>query len=329
MSSTRALQERILRALGIPFSALTSIIFGMMIFSIPVGAYVMFGTDIGGDIDHGYPLRDLDFLTDEMGIALPVNPGIGDAFIVLWSVYAVVFAIGMLGPKKNFFGALGAVNAGTCASANSAVLMIKWFSVLILASAAINLVQESAGLDTEPSFSENDLVRFFEITRAPILEELGFRVLLIGVPLYAFYSHRASARHFLKSLWHPHGHLHIHEKKKAIALIAAVSLLFGIAHIISGDAWGEGKLAQAAASGMIIGWVYFRHGIVPALLVHWATNYFLYSYAYLVSEINLVTVQQAFSHSMLQTFEILFLITGALSISMMIICRLQKKKLEV
>ena len=48
-------------------------------------------------------------------------------------------------------------------------------------------------------------------------------------------------------------------------------------HIVfSDDAWSTGKLAQAAASGIIIGWVYFRYGLVSAVLIHWATNYFIF-----------------------------------------------------
>ena len=149
-----------------------------------------------------------------------------------------------------------------------------------------------------------------------------------GVPLYAIYSHKASAKHFFKSLWHPYENLHIHEKKKAIALIVLVAIFFGVAHIISGEAWSSGKFAQAAASGIIIGWVYFRYGLAPALLIHWATNYFIFSYVYLISDINFVTISEAFSHSMLQTFEIMFVIAGIISVAMMAIHRRNSQKQE-
>ena len=52
--------ENILHAVGIPFSALTSVIFGLMIVSFPLGAYAIFNSDIGDDIDYSFPLEKFD-----------------------------------------------------------------------------------------------------------------------------------------------------------------------------------------------------------------------------------------------------------------------------
>lgn len=322
-------ENKTLQALGIPFSALTSIIFGIMIFSFPIGVYIVFNTEVGNEINYEYPLQSLDFFIAGISIQIPIDFELGDAFIVLWSIYAIIFSIAIFGPKKNFFKELGPImNEGKHTSSNYMVSMIKWFTILILVSAIINIVQESVGITTEPPIAENDLIQFFDVTKAPLIEEIGFRVLLIGVPLYAIYSHKASAKHFFKSLWHPHRNLHIFERNKAIALIVLVAVFFGLAHIISGEPWSSGKFAQAAASGIIIGWVYCRHGLAPALLIHWATNYFVFSYVYLIADINLVTISEAFSHSMLQTFEIMFFVAGVISVIMMILQRNNSKKQE-
>ena len=323
-------ENKTLQALGIPFSALLSIIFGIMIFSFPIGAYIVFNTDIGNEINYEYPLQSLDFFIAGISIQIPIDFELGDAFIVLWSIYAIIFAIAMFGPKKSFFKELAPImNEGKhTPSSNYMVSMIKWFTVLILVSAIINIVQESVGITTEPPLAENDLIQFFDVTKAPIIEEIGFRVLLIGVPLYAIYSHKASAKHFFKSLWHPYSNLHVFERKKALALIVLVAVFFGLAHIISGEPWSSGKFAQAAASGIIIGWVYFRYGLAPALLIHWATNYFVFSYVYFVADINSVTITEAFSHSMLQTFEIMFFVAGIISVAIMIIHQRDSKKQE-
>ena len=315
------------QALGIPFSALVSIIFGIMIFSFPIGAYIVFNTEIGNEINYEYPLQSLDFFIAGISIQIPIDFELGDAFIVLWSIYAIIFAIAMFGPQKNFFKGLATImNEGKFVTSNYMISMIKWFTILILVSAIINIVQESIGITTEPPIAENDLIQFFDVTKAPIIEEIGFRVLLIGVPLYAIYSHKASAKHFFKSLWHPHRNLHIFENKKAVALIVLVAVFFGLAHIISGEPWSSGKFAQATASGIIIGWVYFRYGLAPALLIHWATNYFVFSYVYLIADINLVSINEAFSHSMLQTYEIIFFVTGIISALILIIHYRDSKK---
>jgi membrane protease YdiL (CAAX protease family) len=199
------------------------------------------------------------------------------------------------------------------------VAVTKWFSILILVSAVINFIQEGFGVSTIPPTVENDLIQFFYVSLAPITEEIGFRVFLIGLPLVAFYSHRTSVKHFFKGLWSPSNNLHIYESRRAIILIIIVAVFFGLAHIISGEPWSSGKFAQATVSGIILGWLYFRYGLISAILVHWATNYFVFSYVNFISQLNLISVEDAFSHSLISTMEIIFLISGAISISILLI----------
>ncbi len=295
-----------------------------MIISFPVGAYVVFDSEIGDEINYRYPLQNLDF---PIGwIAAPLDLELGDAFIVLWCAYAIVFAISVFGPKKSMFAELGsAMHRGVPAS-NYMVGMIRWFAILVLASALIYGVQEYLGVDTAPPPFENGLVQFLGVMQAPITEEVGFRLVLIGIPAYLIYSHRASARHLLRSLWHPYRHLHVHENKKIAALIVVVAILFGAGHVVFGESWSGGKFVQATASGLILGWVYFRYGFAPALLIHWAANYFVFSYAFLIADVNSVTVNDAFSHSMMQTIEGIIVLAGCVSVAMMLIRRRVSKK---
>ncbi len=109
------------------------------------------------------------------------------------------------------------------------------------------------------------------------------------------------------------------QHKRAISIIIAVGLFFGLAHIITGEPWSEGKFAQATISGIIIGWVYYRYGLISAILVHWATNYFIYSYIFFISDLNQISIQNVLSNSMIGTFEIILVITGVLSIAMITI----------
>ena len=201
---------------------------------------------------------------------------------------------------------------------NYMVAVTKWFSILILVSAIINFIQEGFGVSTTPPTVENDLIQFFYVSLAPITEEIGFRVFLIGIPLVAFYSHKTSIKHFFKGLWSPSDNLHIYESRRAIILIIIVAIFFGLAHIISGEPWSDGKFAQASVSGIILGWLYFRYGLISAILVHWATNYFVFSYVNFISQISLISVEDAFSHSLINTMEIIFLISGVLSIGILL-----------
>ena len=70
-------ENKTLQALGIPFSALISIIFGIMIFSFPIGVYIVFNTDIGNEINYEYPLQSLDFFIAGISVAIPIDFEIG------------------------------------------------------------------------------------------------------------------------------------------------------------------------------------------------------------------------------------------------------------
>ena len=299
----------------------------MMLLSFPFGLFVVFDTDIGDDINFQYPLNSLDIFK-EIRYLIPFDIEIGDVFIVLWSIYAILFTIAMFGPDKGFLKTLSAnlSNGKLETKSNYMIAITKWFSILILISVIIDFIQQGFGIVTVPPPVDNDLTQFLYVSLSPIVEELGFRVILIGLPLFVFYSHKLSIKHFFKSLWNPNRNLHIYDFRKILFLIILVGIFFGLAHIMTGEPWSEGKFAQATASGIILGWLYFRFGLIPAILVHWGTNYFIFSYANFVSQINEITIEAAFSHPLINTMEMLFLISGIFSISVLLITYFNSKK---
>lgn len=310
--------NNLLQGLGIPHSALLSVICGVMLLSFPIGMFVVFNSDIGGDINFDYPLFELDSFK---GLKLEtVDLTIGDAFTILWSTYVILFAIALFGPKNNFLQTISPIifRGSAISDSNYLVSTIKWFSILVLISAIIAFTQEGFGIKIIPPSVDNNLEQFFLVTLSPLVEEIGFRALLLGIPLYVIYSHKTSLKYFLKSLWYPSENLHVYDSKKAIILIVIVGILFGFAHISMGEPWSEGKFAQAAASGIILGWVYFRFGLLSAILVHWGTNSFIFSFANFTSQINEISLDDAFNHSLMNSLEILFLISGIISVAVLV-----------
>lgn len=299
-----------------------------MILSFPLGTFVMFHTELGDDINFELPLNQFELFVAGIGISIPIDIEIGDAFIFLWLVYVILFTVALLGPKDGFLKTMSSLlsHGKLKTKSNYLVAVTKWFSILILVSAIINFVQESFGVSTVPPPAENNLIQFFYVTLAPITEEIGFRVLLIGLPLFAIYSHKSSVKHFFRSLWAPSDNLHIYNSRRAIILIVVVAAFFGLSHIISGEPWSNGKFAQATASGIILGWLYFRFGLVSAILVHWATNYFVFSYVNFISQVSLISLEEAFSHSLVHTMEIIFLISGVLSVCILLLSYYTSKK---
>jgi len=321
--------NKIIQALGIPFTALLSVIFGLLLVSFPIGLFVVFESEIGGDINYEYPLTHLDIFDGTELYQAQIDVSIGDMFVLLWTFYLVIFVIAVLGPKHGFLKSLSSIiSFGKFDSKSNYLFEVTmWFSILIFISALINFIQEGFGIVTIPPPTDNDLIQFFYVSLAPLIEEFGFRIILIGIPIFAIYSQKSSLRYFITCLWNP-GTLDIHDSKKAIFLIVFVGLFFGFAHIALGESWSEGKFAQAVVSGIILGWVYLRFGFVASLLIHWATNYFVFSYANFISHLNFISIEDAFSHSLMSSLEILFLITGALSIIMLSVHRFYSKKIS-
>ena len=67
-------------------------------------------------------------------------------------------------------------------------------------------------------------------------------------------------------------------------------------------------------------------------MIHWAANYFVFSYANFISQLNVISIEDAFSHSLMSTLEILLLVAGVFSIAVLCVNKFYSKrefKLEV
>ena len=110
-------------------------------------------------------------------------------------------------------------------------------------------------------------------------------------------------------------------------MIVIVGILFGAAHIFSDDAWSVGKFAQAAASGIIIGWVYFRYGFSSCYSNSLGNKLF---YFFLMGMLWLKSIKYPlwmhFSHSLLSMLELILIVTGIISVAVLVLNYAQSKK---
>ena len=329
MKSSLEILDKIIKALFIPYSGLLSVIFGVMILSFPIGLYVMYNSDIGKDINYQYPINGLNLFLGGVGFKIPLSFEMGDTFVIAWTIFLMLFTISYFGPEDSLLKTLAnAMSKGWQSFRGNAMAnMMTWFSILILFSIIIETIQQSFGIKIESPTSDNDLIRFFQLGVSPLTEEIGFRVLLIGIPLFLMYSHSASFKTFFKSLWRPAKYLDISDYKKPMILIITIGLLFGVAHIVSGTPWSVGKVTQATMAGIIIGWVYVRYGLAPAILIHWATNYFLFSYLFFISSIGQSAIITDSSNPFSNTLEIILVGTGIIAITIKILERVKTSKI--
>jgi len=320
--------DKIIKILSIPYSGFLSVLFGIMLLSFPIGLYVMFNSDIGKDINYQYPINGIDLFLGGIGYKLPITFEMGDAFIIIWAIFLILFSISYLGPDDSLLKTLSNLMSRGWRNLRANALMntITWFSILVLFSVIIETIQQSFGIKIESPHTDNDLIRFFQLGISPLTEETGFRVLLIGIPLFLMYSHTPSWKLFFKSLWRPAKYLHIENYRRPIILIITIGLFFGVAHIISGTPWSPGKISQATVSGIIIGWVYVRYGFAPAVLIHWATNYFLFSYLYFISSLSQISTIDESTNPFSNTLEFIIMITGIIAIIIKILIHIESRR---
>ena len=310
------------------FCAFSVFICGLFAISLALGAYVFYASDVGDGINHEYPINSVIGMYGGEPISVLDGITIGQIFAIMWALTVGVFVISIKGPKLGYFHALEKMRASSESGAIYSHMFqaTRWFSILILVSVVIVAVQGLFGVETLPPEIKNDLVGFYQVSNAPYIEEGIFRILLIGVPLYMVYSHRASGVHFLKSLWHPDAHLHVERKTFVAVLICAVAVLFGAAHVLVGESWSAGKIAQATAAGIILGWAYYKYGIIPALLVHIMANYMLFSLMYSAVAVSGASISQIQESQFLVTLEILMIFAGVSATLVLILQVLHKRR---
>ncbi|WOV92543.1 MAG: CPBP family glutamic-type intramembrane protease [Candidatus Nitrosoabyssus spongiisocia] len=313
--------QKLLQLLCIPYAALISILFGLMLLSFPLGIYLVFNADVDDNIHYDYIIGNVD-LQWLVGFDLLIS--VGDAFTIIWCIFLGLFSISIFGRRANLLVSIKRIlDAKPDVEYNTLIVVIKWFSILILVSLIVTTVQDHIGIPTEILDIDLILIQFYRVLIAPLVEEPIFRVLLIGVPLFLLYNRKFSFTTFFSFLWRPNL---TNSSKSTIPIIIIISsIVFGLSHVLSGDLWTSGKFLQATLAGIILGWVYVHHGLICSILVHWATNYFIYGFALFVADTNSISVTDAFSHSLLNTLELLFVVTGILSVGIILLVYFKNK----
>ncbi|MHB8568329.1 MAG: CPBP family glutamic-type intramembrane protease [Nitrososphaerales archaeon] len=221
---------------------------------------------------------------------LPVNFDLGSLFMVLWTIYLILFAMALNGPVKNVFRALQeATRSGISGLFDNSILAtVAVFPLVLWSSVLLALLQQSVGVQTGSLPSTDPLLLLAELSIAPIREELGFRVIPIGLGALLILVFRGRIRDGLLSLWHPSKYLKknldpaTYKKRLHVIyiLIGVSAFLFGIAHYLLGAGWGPGKIAEAAIAGVALAALYYKYGLPAAILLHWAIDYSLTTYEF-------------------------------------------------
>ena len=133
---------------------------------------------------------------------------------------------------------------------------------------AIVFLMLLAGYDPTDAVGDADLWELlFLLANASVWEEIVSRVLLIGIPLllYDYVSKRLKTK---KQAYVLGGGFELGIPETC--LLVASSVFFGFAHF---EGWGSWKVFPAAVAGVAFGYMFLRHGLASAIVLHFAFDY--------------------------------------------------------
>lgn len=223
----------------------------------------------------------------------------GAVFVLIWIMYAFCF-IAAWRWRENFHAVVTNSFSRPFRSLfnNFLFAMPVLSSMLFTAAYFIISSQESVGIPTgQPSFSPGTSLQeiFLQLAYAPVTEELGFRLVPIGMfmTLYVFLLGRNVDGRRLKllvtSVFYPDGAKRMaglrnvgeHGIWRGISrgewtIVLATSVVFGFAHVISGFGWELGKFTSVFVQGFFFAVTYLVYGFEAPILLHWFFNYYLF-----------------------------------------------------
>ena len=265
------------------FAVLVLFTLFFFILSIPVGFYTAFATTLSNAYNYAsyYPLF---LFVGPIGVYLPGEQNLGLLFVVFTSIYAAMMALAAF-QGRSIPSALKAASHEGVGAILSNYLLVTVVAVgfLTFTASVVDIFVTTAGVPIG-SLSGDAYLLFMSLAVAPLREEVGFRLVLIGIPALAL-AIGLPAKSYLKTLWRPsvileRGEWNTEAKFLLGVTIAISAIVFGIAHIDSASGWAIGKLPEAAYAGVVLGYLYVRYGLHVAVLTHWAFDYVSSVYAF-------------------------------------------------
>jgi hypothetical protein len=261
------------------FLALLGLTVVLIALSIPLGVYTIFFGNISRIYDYT-SLAHPYLWIGPVFTYLPVSVSAGGWFLAATAVYVVFFAYSLRQKESPASAVRGSFGEGFGALFSSPFLVtIISIGFLTFSSSIIDSAVSSSGVGIGgPSSSDDPFSLLIGFTEAPLVEEFGFRLLLIGV-VAAILCMGRSRRDMLGALWRPSTAV------EGLAIGSGASLIiwaaigfsaasFGACHVYCGSTWDPGKFPEAAFGGLVLAVLYVKYGFHVAVLTHWGVDYF-------------------------------------------------------
>ena len=265
------------QVVGMIFAFLLAFTTGLLILSIPAGVYAFFFTQLSST---GYTWMTNGHLFLWVGPApavLPVVTSIGVSFLAVTVIYVIMLAYSTQQGADPLRAMAEGVRSGVASFFSSPFLVaVTSVGFLVFTASVIDSVVSGTAPSSDP------LLSMASLANAPLVEEFGFRMLMIGLVI-GLVSLGGGTRKALKPLWRPSAAFDGTVSSRTVKIILAVLLAlsavtFGVTHVLYG--WSSGKFFEASYGGIVLGYVYIKYGFHISVLTHWGVNYFGSAFAF-------------------------------------------------
>jgi hypothetical protein len=281
------LEETRISISGAVYAVIIALTLVLLVASIPFGTYAIFSPHLSTS---GYTYQTqtsgIPVYVGLIALELPLTPTFGALFLFLTALYSVFIALAAV-QGGGFVRALRSTSregiGALLRNPLSATIMI--LGATLLATIILDLFQTSVGVPAG-GLSGDAYELLVSFTLAPLIEEVGFRFFLIGVPLFVvLLLTRTDLARAARSLWRPSAAWDARSdepegvptfgvaKPLVYLLMVVSSVLFGLAHFLSGSGWDVGKVSEAALDGFALAYLYVRYGLHAAIIFHWAVDF--------------------------------------------------------
>ena len=246
----------------------TALAFGMITFVVQLLAAIvtlLYGIQIvlPEIVDYSYPM----YLAAPFLIRLVWLSGDALAAYYLLIVAAILISVAWLffqssrGYAKELFGKANSREHSAMFDLCGLTFGILFFNFTLV------LILSLFGLDLTDTTSGSELWELlFALANASVWEEIVVRILLIGVPLLIIDLYRRSSKR--KISYFLGGGFALGLPETALLLLS--SAVFGLAHF---EGWGAWKVFPASVAGLAFGYMFLRHGLASAIILHFGFNY--------------------------------------------------------
>jgi hypothetical protein len=232
-----------------------------------------------------------------IGFYVPANAGAVFAFI--WIIFVLCFVTAWKW-RESFHSAVAKSFSRPLRNVfnNFLFVMPLLSSMLLVAVTVIIYLQNFVGFPTgsvQPQPGEPAQEFFLSLAYAPLTEELGFRLVPLGIftAIIVFSARMRTQANgvklFITSFIYPEGAKRMvglrnvtdHGFWRGISrgewsMILIASAVFAYAHIATGVGWEIGKVSSVFVQALFFGTVYVAYGFGAPILLHWFFNYYLY-----------------------------------------------------